>query len=142
MSEAASNPSASSNTSGMPNSAATDMSTAGGSSGSMTNGSSRSNGRGRGGRGGRCGNNQGGYHNRNGTKFKGKCDELGSHVYDIADTGENKELFATTTREIAEYVARTYDNASEFRLGLVNTELETIVAPEALDADAGMGAIE
>ena len=88
----------------------------------------------RGGRGGRRNNNQGNYPStRSSTKFKGKCDELANHVYDIADTGENKELFATTTREIAEYVARTYDNASEFRLGLVNTELETIVAPEALN---------
>ena len=98
-------------------------------------------------RGGRGGRGRNGNHHRNSRnnqdgKYRGKCEEIADHVYDVGAAGESKELFTATTREIAEYVARTYENAAEFRIALISTELPTIVPPEDLDANAGLGAVE
>ena len=102
------------------------------------NGGSNSNSR-RGPRGRRHGN--AGTSRQTG-KYKGKCDDIADHVYDVGYAGEGKELFASTTREIAEYIARTYENAGEFRIALVKGKLEDIKPPSSLDADSGMAAIE
>jgi type II secretory pathway pseudopilin PulG len=49
-------------------------------------------------------------------------------VYDVV-TG--KDTFAKTTREIAEYVGREFDDAGEFRTGMVEMSLPPIVEPAA-----------
>jgi hypothetical protein len=46
-----------------------------------------------------------------------------------------KDTFAKTTREIAEYVGREFDNAGEFRTGMVEMSLPTLVEPTPPDAD-------
>ena len=47
-----------------------------------------------------------------------------------------------TTRSIAEYVGRSYDDASDFRTGMVNLELPTVDAPEDPPDDAGAVRLE
>jgi len=44
-------------------------------------------------------------------KFEGKCTEIKNSVYDVISA---KDTFAKTTREIAEYVGREFDDAGEF----------------------------
>lgn len=77
-----------------------------------------------------------------GPRFKGKCQDLGNNVYDTGLPNSNQDLFAITTREIAEYVAKMYDHAGEFRMGLINLELEDIQQPPAPDANAGFADTE
>ena len=82
------------------------------------------------GRRGRRGRNRAG---RNGgvrsNKFKGECEGLSGYVYDSGMPHSNQDLFATTTRKIGEYVAKTFDHAGEFRLGMVNLNLPPLNLP-------------
>ena len=55
---------------------------------------------------------QGNRHSR----FEGKCDDLKGAVYDVA---AGWDTFMKTTRSIAEYVGQSYDDASDFRTGVV-----------------------
>ena len=63
-------------------------------------------------------------------RFEGKCDALKGHIYDVA-RGSNKhhETFQKTTREIAEYIGREFDEGGEFRTGLVNLRLPDLIEP-------------
>ena len=59
------------------------------------------------------------------TKFKGKNEQLKGFVYDV--TTENPtESFQRTTSEIAEYVARTLEDAGEYRLALAELKLPPV----------------
>jgi hypothetical protein len=49
-------------------------------------------------------------------------------VYDVVS---GKDTFAKTTREIAEYVGREFEDAGEFRTGMVEMELTPLVEPTA-----------
>ena len=49
--------------------------------------------------------------------FQGKCADLKSAVYDVT---AGRDTFTKTARDIAEYVGREYDDAGEFRTGMVN----------------------
>jgi hypothetical protein len=49
-------------------------------------------------------------------------------VYDVIS---GKDTFAKTTREIAEYVGREFEDAGEFRTGMVEMELTPLVEPTA-----------
>ena len=40
-------------------------------------------------------------------KFEGKCDELKGQIYDCSDSRQS-DMFTKSTKEIAEYVGRTY----------------------------------
>ena len=60
------------------------------------------------------------------SKFEGKCAELKSSVYDVVS---GKDTFAKTTREIAEYAGKEFDDASEFQTGMVEMTLPTLVKP-------------
>ena len=40
-------------------------------------------------------------------KFEGKCDEIKGHIYDCSNSHQS-DLFTKTTKEIKEYVGRTY----------------------------------
>ena len=70
---------------------------------------------------------------RESNKFTGKCDDLKGTVYDVS---EGKDTFARTTREIAEYVGRVYDDAGEFRTGMVELLLPDIEEPATPGAAA------
>ncbi|KAL7565784.1 hypothetical protein ACA910_015565 [Epithemia clementina (nom. ined.)] len=75
-------------------------------------------------------------------KFKGKCEDLEGVIYDIAASQSNQDLYTTATKEIAEYVAREYDQAGEFRLGLINLKLPALTPLTAQDSDASLAGIE
>ena len=62
-------------------------------------------------------------------EFIGVCDELKEHVYDTGVGRNNAEIFSKTTKAIAEYVAREYSGAGEFRNGLPEMTLPTLTAP-------------
>jgi hypothetical protein len=65
-----------------------------------------------------------------GSGYIGKCEEIKMHVYDVGPT-RTIDLFAKTTREIGEYLARTIKNGAEFRTAFDPEDLgfETIVQP-------------
>ena len=50
-------------------------------------------------------------------KFEGKCPELKGYIYDAADSRQSDQ-FVKTTREIAEYVGRTYKYGGDIRLAV------------------------
>jgi hypothetical protein len=50
-------------------------------------------------------------------KFEGKCDELKGFIFDCSDSRQ-ADVFAKTTREIAEYVGRSYRYGSDTRLAI------------------------
>ena len=70
------------------------------------------------------------------TRFTGVCEELKEHVYDTGVSRNNAEIFNKTTKAIAEYVAREYTAAGEFRNGLPEMMLPTLVAPSPPAATA------
>jgi hypothetical protein len=79
-----------------------------------------------------------GNHNKNKTtRFKGKCEELKGFVYDI--NSNSADSLSKTTREIAEYVARTVSGAGEFRTGMIQMQMPPLhpptfpTDPDALD---------
>ena len=78
---------------------------------------------------------QGNRHSR----FEGECDDLKGAVYDVA---AGRDTFMKTTRSIAEYVGRSYDDASDFRTGMVNLELPAVDAPDNPADDAGAVRLE
>jgi hypothetical protein len=59
-------------------------------------------------------------------KFEGKCADIKTSVYDVVS---GKDTFAKTTREIAEYVGRDFDDAGEFHTGMVEMSLPPIIEP-------------
>ena len=73
------------------------------------------------------------------SRFEGECDDLKGAVYDVA---AGRDTFMKTTRSIAEYVGRSYDDASDFRTGMVNLELPAVDAPEDPQNDAGAVRLE
>ena len=90
----------------------------------------------------RCSNGRGRNQRRQGnrhSRFDGECDYLKRAVYDVA---AGRDTFMKTTRSIAEYVGRSYDNASDFRTGMVNLELPAVDVPEDPPDDAGAVGLE
>ena len=63
------------------------------------------------------------------TRFTGVCEDLKEYVYDTGVGRNNAEIFSKTTKAIAEYVAREYSGAGEFRNGLPEMTLPTLTAP-------------
>jgi hypothetical protein len=53
-----------------------------------------------------------------------------------------KDTFLKTTREIAEYVGRTFDDAGEFRTGLVEMSLPELIEPAEPSKEASFGQVE
>jgi len=62
--------------------------------------------------------------------FSGKCDEIRDSIYGVI---AGSDTFAQTTREIAEFVARKYKDAGEFRKGMVEMHLPILDEPDTLD---------
>ena len=67
------------------------------------------------------------------TKFKGACEDIEDYVYDVGQPTSNQELYSNTTRRIAEYIARTYDGAGEFRTALVDLKFPVLHKPKPAD---------
>ena len=67
------------------------------------------------------------------TRFQGACDELKDHVFDPNDIRGGAELFTKTTKAIAEYVAREYTSAGEFRTALPSLHLPGLNPPSRPD---------
>jgi len=78
---------------------------------------------------GRGRRNRGPKGNQN--KFRGKVEELSEYVYDISGVRDGADDFYRTTREIGEYIARTYKNGGEFRRAFDPTVLafDTLTPP-------------
>jgi hypothetical protein len=72
--------------------------------------------------------NRSGGNRRAESKFEGKCSEIKTSVYDVVS---GKDTFAKMTREIAEYVGREFDDAGEFRTGMVEMRLAALIEPAA-----------
>ena len=52
-------------------------------------------------------------------------------VYNAGLPNSSQDLFANTTRQIAEFVAREYENAGDFRLGIIEMKLPALATPTA-----------
>jgi hypothetical protein len=68
-------------------------------------------------------------------KFEGKWDDLKGHIYDCSDARQS-DLFIKTTREITEYVGRTYKYGSDVRLAVEHLEMPVLDEPSNPPADA------
>ena len=76
---------------------------------------------------------------RGNTRFQGKKTDLKDHVYEITNNQLSSDLFAKTTREIAEHIARTLGKgAGEFINALDPDDLGFVaLAPPAPPANPG-----
>ena len=72
-------------------------------------------------------------------KFEGKCPDLKGHIYDATDARQSDQ-FIKTTREIGEYVGRTYKYGGDIRLAVEKLSSPTIIAPDDHAVDAGPSA--
>ena len=62
-------------------------------------------------------------------KFEGKCEDLKGHIYDCSDARQS-DIFVKTTKEIAEYVGRTFKKGSDARLAIENLSLPVLTIPK------------
>ena len=63
-------------------------------------------------------------------RFEGKCEALKGHIYNVSrGTHKHHETFQKTTREIAEFIGREFDEGGELRTGLVNLKLPELIEP-------------
>lgn len=51
-------------------------------------------------------------------KFEGKCPELAGHIYDYSNARQAADKYTKTTREICEYVGRTYKFGADTKVAL------------------------
>jgi Zinc knuckle len=70
------------------------------------------------------------------TKFEGRCNELAGHVYDYARVRQAADQYTKTTREICEYVGRTYKHGADTKIALEMLAMPTFCEPENPLADA------
>jgi hypothetical protein len=70
-------------------------------------------------------------------KFEGKCNNLKGHIYDCSHA-KQADQFTKTTKEISEYIGRTYKYGGDIRLAVIN------LAPPVITmlADPPQGATE
>ena len=61
-------------------------------------------------------------------KFEGKCDEIKGHIYDCSHA-KQADQFTKTTKEISEYVGRTYKYGGDIRLAVINLQPPVIAMP-------------
>jgi hypothetical protein len=61
--------------------------------------------------------------------FEGKCDDLKGHIYDCSSSRQ-VDLFAKTTKDIAEYVGRSYRYGMDIQRAIQEMEPPTIKKPE------------
>ena len=69
------------------------------------------------------------YHGSTGNiKFDGKCNDLKGYIYDCSDSKQS-DIFATTTKEIAGYVGRTYKYGGDMRIAVDSLETPVFDMP-------------
>jgi hypothetical protein len=61
-------------------------------------------------------------------RFQGKCDELKGHIYDCSDSRQS-DVYTKTTKEIGEYVGRTYRYGSDVRRAVQKLTMPTLPVP-------------
>ena len=61
--------------------------------------------------------------------FKSSVEGLEDAVYNSGLPNSSQDLFTTTTEQIGEYVAKTYEHAGEFRTGLMNLSFPILEKP-------------
>lgn len=69
-------------------------------------------------------------------KFEGKCDDLKGYIYDCVD-GKQADAYTKTTKEIAEYVGRTYKYGSDARRSKGSSGSNDGVSFANVDGDEG-----
>ena len=69
-------------------------------------------------------------------KFEGKCPDLKGHIYDASDARQS-DHFIKTTREIGEFVGRTYKYGGDIRLAVEKLSRPTMTPPDDHADDAG-----
>jgi hypothetical protein len=62
-------------------------------------------------------------------RFEGRCDDFKMFVYDSTDIRQANQ-YIKTTREIADYVGRTFKYGMDMRLSIENMEIYVISQPE------------
>ena len=62
-------------------------------------------------------------------KFEGRCDELSGHIYEYASTRQAVDMYTKTTREICEYVGRTYKYGADTKMALETLAVPTFPHP-------------
>ena len=68
-------------------------------------------------------------------KFEGKCEELHGHVYDCTDSRQSDQ-FTKTTKEVAEYIGRTYRYGGDARLAVEKLKKPVFDEPRDPPEDA------
>jgi hypothetical protein len=65
-------------------------------------------------------------------EFEGKCKELKGHIYDCSDARQ-LDTFVKTTKELAQYVGRTFKKGMDARLAIERLSLLTLTIVPAGD---------
>ncbi len=61
-------------------------------------------------------------------RFEGICKDLNGRTYDCSDPRQAADMYTKTTKEVAEYVGRTYKYGADIKLAI-----ETLVAPTFIE---------
>jgi hypothetical protein len=69
-------------------------------------------------------------------RFEGKCEDLNGCTYDCSDPRQAADMYTKTTKEIAEYVGRTYKYGADIRMAIETLVIPTIAEPTDPPADA------
>ena len=73
-------------------------------------------------------------------KFEGKCDALKGHIYDSSDARQSDQ-YMKTTKEIAEYVGRTFKYGGDARTAVETLETPTVTLPPDPAPEATRGEV-
>jgi len=68
--------------------------------------------------------------------FEGRCDDLKGHIYDCANTTKAADMYTKTTREIIEYIGRTFKYSTDLVKGMESLVEPKIAEPEELPEGA------
>jgi hypothetical protein len=63
------------------------------------------------------------------SKFEGRCEDLSGHIYDYANPRQAADQFTKTTREICEYLGRTYKYGADTKMALETMAEPTFAEP-------------
>jgi hypothetical protein len=61
-------------------------------------------------------------------RFQGKCDDLKGYIYDCSDSRQ-ADVYTKTTKEIGEYVGRTYRHGSDARRAVHTLAMPIMIVP-------------
>lgn len=65
-------------------------------------------------------------------RFKGRCAELGRHVYDNIDASQAALDYINTTKKISEYIGRHFEHGIDIKKIIDSTEMTALDKPEDL----------